>query len=219
MFYDSDEEEQEQQPPPAGGQPQASADAAVPRNRSFEALAAFLRRSDLERLAEPLRLFTLEGCHAMCANGRVGLMRSLQREGIALADRQKLANALQRAVRTGELPRMSTAEVMVALAAMDERRDGRVTVPFEVESQSPSPEPSRVPRVIYQTNKTASLGMRAWRNVVSIFERNPDWSYADGGHFISHLAEVYSVSRRGSLMTAGTLPIGTASTTTRAALS
>lgn len=156
----------------------SSADARDP------ALNAFLERHSLAQLAGSLASSTLRGLCALSLADRPSFLRRLQqRHGIGvLGDRQKLANTLARAMREGELPPLSTAMVLEAIgdedAVLDESGAAvTVVAPEDVRSQQPSSTAQRVPRVLFQTNKTRRVGARAWANVCAFFERHPSYSY------------------------------------------
>jgi len=183
MFFDSEEEDDDEAAPPPGAA--ALRDEAA--RRGAEELARFLTAHDLGRLVEPLQTaqLTLDLAAALGAASRVELLKRLQSCGVSsLADRQAVANALARGMRSGELRQLTTAQLLEALAeraAADEGGEGeeeRVRVPYDVPSQSASDAPQLIPRVIYQTNRSRVVGAAAWRNVVRVFEKNPDYSYA-----------------------------------------
>lgn len=141
-------------------------------------MSVFLEDAGLAKLQQVLHGETLNMYNAQLACGRPEFLLSLNKKGVmALADRQKLANAIAKARRDGRLPTLSTAQLMRQLALPD--GDGKVLIPMSVPAQGGrvAKDKSAVPRVIYQTYRTRRISARAWENVCSIFDLNPEWSY------------------------------------------
>ena len=151
-------------------------------------LLDFLAAHGLSDLSSTLSSATLRGCAARNAASRPAFLKRLQGLGVdKLSKRQAFANALGKATRDGTLPKLSTAEVLLALgedeAILWSEKTGEVEAllaPYDVSAQPPAPAASaqRIPRVIHYTNKTRRVGARAWRNICKTFELNPHYSFS-----------------------------------------
>ena len=74
-------------------------------------MSVFLEDAGLAKLQQVLHGETLNMYNAQLACGRPEFLLSLNKKGVmALADRQKLANAIAKARRDGRLPTLSTAQ-------------------------------------------------------------------------------------------------------------
>ena len=113
--------------------------------------------------------------------GRPALLAHFKQLGVGkLAERQSLVNGLGKARREGKLPKLSTAEVLAALAEAPGADAHVVLAPPDVVAQTTAAAASQqqlIPRTIIQTNKSRRIGRRAWSNICSIFELNPGYSY------------------------------------------
>jgi hypothetical protein len=148
-------------------------------------LEAFLSAHNLAHLSSSLQHpATLQGLLATCLANRPEFLSTLKRvHGVAsVSDRQRLANGLGKAVRSGELPALSTSEVLEAICEDSLHRDSNgnmvVDLPhYDVAAQQQGAAPSCVPLVLYQTNRTHRVGVRVWRNVCKILRCNPTLAY------------------------------------------
>ena len=185
-------------------------------------LAQFLSQYGLAHLEAVLAPSTPLGMLADClANRPAFLTRLSSHHGIEkLADRQKLANALLRAVRESALPKLSTAaDILRAIGdAAIEAGETTVLMPKELRTLSPD-APQRlvgIPRTILQTNKSRCVGLAAWRNVVRMLEANPEYSYhfADDEqcaalireHFPAEVTEAFHSLKAGAAKVRGQQP-------------
>ena len=144
-------------------------------------LQGFLCANALAHLEAALAPHSLITLIAHCLADRPSFLRMLrQHHGMReMSERQKLANALLRDVRKGTLPAMSSAaDILRSIGeAQLASGGGTVLMPLEVRSQRADAPPSRIPRVIFQTNRTRRVGAAVWRNVVRMLEANPEYSY------------------------------------------
>ena len=179
LLLDDDGNDLVDTPSPPADTPSSALDGMLP---SLPPLATFLATAGLDQHAvalEKTSVAFLLGCNFA---SRTTVLKHLTTLGIdKLADRQKVANALGKAVRAGSLPQLSTAQVLVAAAQpLQDAEDAPafVLAPPDVNAQqSTALAPQAIPRILHQTNKTRCVGMNAWRNVCRTFEHNPGYSY------------------------------------------
>lgn len=164
-------------------------------------LDAFLEAAGLAHLSEVLSAETLRGLNSWLARSRTAFLSKTKRLGVASTqDRQKLANALTKATRLGELPTPTVSEILAAIdvddvappprpmaptvgssssSARARRPDDPLVrcLPSTVEARSTTSAAESIPRTIFQTSRTARVGVALWHQVRRMLEANPTWRY------------------------------------------